>query len=359
MSQLEHPLAVSPWDDAEVEAAQRVLASGHTTMGPHVARFEGLFARRVGCRYGVMVNSGSSANLLMVAALLYTGRIGRGAQVAVPAVAWSTTVAPLQQLGMQVVVVDVDATLNINPALIPPDVDVIFAVNALGNPCDYDAFPRTTMILEDNCEGLGASYHGRPTGAQGLMASHSLFFSHHISTMEGGVVTTNDRELYEMLLMLRSHGWTRDLPNYQPGFGTSWGFHVPGFNVRPTEVQGAIGLQQLAKLDGILAERWANGSIYKGLINHQQEVGQSSWFGFAVMSNDRDRVIDRLDGIELRPILAGNILRHRMMDFCDVEVGDTPMADRVHDCGFFVGNHGDMREVLGRVHEVLEVADAA
>jgi CDP-6-deoxy-D-xylo-4-hexulose-3-dehydrase len=328
-------------------------------MGAKVAEFERDFAAYHGTRYAVMVNSGSSANLLMVAALVYSGRLPRGSRVVVPAVSWATTYAPLEQYGMRVVVVDVDDTLCIDPTKIPDDVDAIFGVNLLGNPCEWWSFSRRALWLEDNCEALGATYNGRKTGTFGVMASHSLFFSHHITTMEGGVITTDDEELWRLLLMLRAHGWTRDLPAYEPGF-ESFSFEVPGYNLRPTEIQGAIGVEQLRKLDHFLALRRKNAAVYRDEIGHQREVGESSWFGFALLVANRAALLERLPHVETRPIVAGNILRHPMARFLDLEAGPTPMADYVHECGLFVGNHTwDLTEDLRHVAAALVASEAA
>jgi CDP-6-deoxy-D-xylo-4-hexulose-3-dehydrase len=184
----------------------------------------------------------------MVAA--YTLRFGVGT-VIVPAVAWATSYSPFQQYGWRLVFVDIDReTLNYKPVDLWKAVDfyddpVILAVNLLGNPNDFNAFPRKAHILEDNCESLGAEYDGRKTGSFGLMGTHSTFFSHHICTMEGGVVTTNDEWLYQAMLCLRSHGWTRHLPEKNV-FGVKPGkfdFLMPGYNLRPTEMQCAVGLE--------------------------------------------------------------------------------------------------------------------
>lgn len=340
-----YPLAISTWSEEEIEAGCAQLRSGMTTMGAKVREFEAGFARMHGCKYAVMVNSGSSANLLMIAALVYSGRLPRGSRVAVPAVSWSTTYAPLEQFGMKIEVVDVDDSLNIDPVQIP-DVDAIFAVNLLGNPCDFGKLPKSPILIEDNCESLGATYEGKWTGTHGVMGSHSLFFSHHISTMEGGVITTDDEELWRLLLMLRAHGWTRDLPEYSPGFH-SFEFVVPGYSVRPTEVHAAIGLEQLKKLPDFLDMRRKNGAVYRDLIGHQREIGSSSWFGFAILTPNkgvrkhcRDGILFSLrDSFETRPIVAGNIMRHDISKHLNASSPILTMANFVHDCGFFVGNH--------------------
>jgi CDP-6-deoxy-D-xylo-4-hexulose-3-dehydrase len=313
-----------------------------TTMGEKTAAFESAFASLHDCKYAVMVNSGSSANLLMIAALVYTGRLPRGSRVAVPAMSWSTTYAPLEQFGMQCVIVDVDDSLTIDALRIPLDVDCIFGVNLLGNPCDFDKMPAKPMLIEDNCEALGAEYNGKWAGTHGVMGSHSLFFSHHISTMEGGVITTDDEELWRALVMLRAHGWTRDLPEWERSFDSSFKFVLPGFSVRPTEVAAAIGLEQLRRLPAFIEQRRLNGAAYQRHVGHQRENGKSSYFGFAVIAEDGNRaeLLARAEPeFEVRPVVAGNILRHPMAKWLNVEGAAAPYADYVHDCGFFVGNH--------------------
>lgn len=362
MQRLELPLASSTWSTEEIAAALSVLQGGHTTMGLRVEAFESAFAKYIGSKYAVMVNSGSSANLLMVAALVYSGRLPMHSRVAVPAICWSTTISPLIQFGMTPVIVDVDETLNIDPKRIPSNVDAVFAVNVLGRSCPYYEFEHNDVILEDNCEALGAEYGGCKTGRFGMMASHSLFFSHHISTMEGGVITTDREDMLEMLLMLRSHGWTRSLPNHKPGFGTSWEFKVPGYNVRPTEVQAAIGMEQLAKLPEILGGRRANADVYRKAINHVEHDRGCSWFGFPVFAEDRKEAFRKLGkGVEVRPILAGNILRHDIMKHAEFDAsGVYPTADHVHDHGFFIGNHAyPIGEVLYEIAARLGISRAA
>jgi CDP-6-deoxy-D-xylo-4-hexulose-3-dehydrase len=346
------PLAVSSWDGKEEAAMIRVIASGRYTMGTEVAKFERQFAKYVGADFAIMVNSGSTANLLMIAALLYTGRLKRDATVIVPAVSWSTTYAPLMQFGLKMRVVDVDDSFNLDPAQVK-DGDLLFAVNVLGNPCDFDRFPDIPMIV-DNCESLGCRYKGKEGGTLGVMGSYSFFFSHHISTMEGGMIVTDDVELRDCLLMLRAHGWERDLPHFKPGFEASFRFQVPGYSVRPTELQGAIGQEQLEKFPDMRQARRQNGEAYKALFGHQREVGQSSWFGFALLVPNRAELVRLIDA-ETRPVIAGNILRQPMMRFAKVEHGPTPMADRIHNEGLFIGNHHyDIRAELTAIKERFE-----
>jgi CDP-6-deoxy-D-xylo-4-hexulose-3-dehydrase len=269
-----YPLATSSWDQAEYDAIQRVIASDRYSMGEEVASFEAQFAKQFGVAHAVMVNSGSSANLLMTAALFYTSnsliRLQRGDEVIVPAVSWSTTYAPLGQYGLRMKFVDIDMlTLNYDlDALAEAVTDrtrAIMVVNLLGNPNDFDRIraiigDRDIVMIEDNCESMGATFGGRQCGTHGIMGSYSAFFSHHISTMEGGIVTTDDEELYHVMLSLRAHGWTRNLPKFNrltgeksdDIFEESFRFVLPGYNLRPLEMSGAIGQEQLKKLPQLI-----------------------------------------------------------------------------------------------------------
>lgn len=335
-----HPLASSSWDEREVEAGIEVLRSGRTTMGERVAEYERAFARAIGTKYALACNSGSSANLLIVAA--YTLRYGKGT-VIVPAVSWSTSYSPFQQYGWRLVFLDIDReTLNYRPADLWRAADyyedpLILAVNLLGNPNDFHAFPRKCHVLEDNCEALGAEYDHRKTGSFGLMASHSTFFAHHLSTMEGGMVTTNDDWLYQAMLCLRSHGWTRHLPeeNVFHVKPSAFDFVLPGYNLRMTEVQAAIGIEQLKKMDTIIETRRENAARFP--LRTQREIGRSSWYGFALFGEDAERA-KRL--AETRPIVAGNFLRSPSIRHYNHEIfGSTPNADYVHEHGCYIGNH--------------------
>lgn len=352
---------------------QRVIASGMFTMGPNVAAFEKVFAEYIGSQYAVMVNSGSSANLLMVAALFFTkeNKLKPGDEVIVPAVSWSTTYYPLHQYGLKLRFVDIDLqTLNYDldqlAGAINDRTRLIMVVNLLGNPNDFERIGqmiagRDVCFVEDNCESMGAEYKGRKAGTFGAMGSFSSFFSHHISTMEGGLVVTDDEELFHILLSLRAHGWTRNLPKFNhvcgekgdDPFMESFRFVLPGYNVRPLELSGAIGIEQVKKLRPLIAERRKNGQLLQErMANHpeiliQQEIGQSSWFGFSLVikpgsSWTRDQLIAKLNsaGFECRPIVAGNFARNEVMKYFNAEiVGDLRAADHIDQNGLFVGNH--------------------
>lgn len=385
-----YPLAAGSWDDREVKAMQRVIRSGQFTMGENVRRFEERFARFVGSRHAVMVNSGSSANLLAVGAMHYRRRQPwrRGDEVIVPSLSWSTTFFPVHQYGMRLVFVDIDpATLNLDPGRLAKARSArtrgVFVPSILGNPANLDVIREFCErhgldMLEDNCESMGATLGGKQAGTFGLMGTFSCFYSHHISTMEGGLVVTDDEELRDIVVSMRAHGWTRHLAarnkivrKRKDPFDESFRFVLPGYNLRPLELSGAIGLEQLRKLPSILRQRRRNARRFIQLLGSddrfllQQENGQSSWFGFAMTVPPGSRlrrrtVLDtfRRHGIEVRPVVTGNFLRNDVIRLLDHRVsGRTPGADLVHDQGFFLGNHAkDMSrefEALARALDAL------
>ncbi|MFG6486796.1 DegT/DnrJ/EryC1/StrS family aminotransferase [Roseateles sp. BYS78W] len=373
MNTIKYPLATATWDDAEYAAIQRVIASGMFTMGREVQQFEKDFASFVGSRHAVMVNSGSSANLLMVGALFFTkeNRLQPGDEVIVPAVSWSTTYYPLHQYGLKLRFVDIDLeTLNYDldelAAAVTDKTRLIMVVNLLGNPNDFTAIQRVTAgrdirIIEDNCESMGAEFEGKQAGTFGVMGSYSSFFSHHISTMEGGLVVTDDEELFHIMLSLRAHGWTRNLPKFNhvvgeksdDPFKESFRFVLPGYNFRPLEMSGALGIEQVKKLPTIVSERRKNAAVLQDVMGThpelmiQREIGKSSWFGFSLVirpqsTMTRQHLLTRLNelGFESRPIVAGNFAKNEVMKYFDASIhGALRNADHIDNFGLFIGNH--------------------
>lgn len=370
-----YPLATATWDQAEYDALQRVITSGMFTMGPKVFEFEKQFASYLGAKHCVMVNSGSSANLLMVAALFYSKNpdlaLKPGDEVIVPAVSWSTTYYPLHQYGLKIKFVDIDLqTLNFDLDALEKAVTnktrLIMAVNLLGNPNDFDRIKsiigdRKITLIEDNCESLGAQFMGKQAGTFGVMGSYSSFFSHHISTMEGGLISTDDEELHHILLSLRAHGWTRNLPKFNQvcgeksddPFKESFRFVLPGYNVRPLEMSGALGIEQIKKLPSLVAERRKNAAMLQAVMQDhptvliQKEIGESSWFGFSLVirpgvSLTRDVLLSKLNalGFEVRPIVAGNFAKNEVVKYFNSEIsGELTNAEHIDSHGLFVGNH--------------------
>lgn len=368
----EYPLATSTWDENEYAALQSVIAKGRFTMGDEVAAFEQEFSRFFGTQFAVMVNSGSSANLIALAALIVNPSIdlNPGDEVIVPAVSWATTYYPVHQLGLRLKFVDIDIdSLNIDieavEKAITPETKAVLAVSLLGNPVEFARLTklcsdRKLVLIEDNCESMGAQVGNKFAGTFGTVGTFSSFFSHHISTMEGGMIVTNDRYTYEAMVSLRAHGWTRELgfdnmihPKSGNPFEDSFRFVLPGYNVRPLEMSGALGRQQLKKLHAIIEGRQKNGEHFVRRFSDMSDVriqkvhGSSSWFGFSLvlegaLAGRRHEVVEALTAanIESRPIVAGNFTRNPVMRHLNASVPDQlPASDKIHEDGLFIGNH--------------------
>ena len=368
------PLSYDSWDHEEKEAIFEVVKDGFFTMGKKVKKFEEEFSSYVGSKYSVMVNSGSSANLLMVASLFYTKdnkiKLKRGDEVIVPAVSWSTSYYPLYQYGLKIKFVDIDLdTLNYDlvklKTAVTDKTKVILAVNLLGNPNDFKEIKKIInkkdiVLIEDNCESLGAKFQNKKTGTIGLLGTFSFFFSHHISTMEGGMIVTDNKELYHILLSLRAHGWTRNLPEdnlvakkSKNNFDESFRFVLPGYNLRPLEMSGAIGCIQIQKFPKFLIQRKINAETFLDKMRKyddiiiQKEIGSSSWFGFSIVikpgsKRNRDNLIKTLSdiGFECRPIVTGNFVKNNVVNYFNYEVeGNLENAKWIDENGLFIGNH--------------------
>jgi dTDP-4-amino-4,6-dideoxygalactose transaminase len=375
---LDCPLAVPLFGAEEVVGAVEALLTRNITMGQRVRAFEAAFAEYLGVRHAVMVNSGSSANLLAVSVLSQHGipdGLRPGDEVIVPAVTWSTTAAPLVQLGLVPVFVDVDLdTLNVHPEelerALSPRTRAIFAVHLLGNPADMNAIMELAQahelfVLEDTCESLGATLSDRHVGTFGRIGTFSFFFSHHITTGEGGMLVTDEDELADVARAMRAHGWTREMAaraeveSANPEIDPRFLFVHPGYNLRPTEMQAAFGPPQLARLDAFNEARRSNVDRFLGELAdldgelrfvREQKGGRSTWFAFPVLARDpamRAALAGHLEErrIATRPIVAGNLAiqpafrasRHRV-------VGELPGATAVADRGLFIGNHPDLDE---------------
>lgn len=383
-----YPLASTTWDTEEYDALQRVIKTGNFTMGAEVRAYEEAFASHIGSKYAVMTNSGSSANLAMMAAAKYVqgSDLQDGDSVIAPAVSWSTTYYPVHQLGLTLSLVDIDReTLNIDiqkvREAITPRTKAILTVNLLGNPSDLIALQQIAkennlLLFEDNCESLGAKVDGKQAGTFGFAGTYSSFFSHHISTMEGGITVTDDLAFYQTMKSIRAHGWTRDLPveNFVHNkSGDEWDdlfrFVLPGYNLRPLELEGALGQSQIRKLDGFISHRRANATVLLEEssrfpnIKLQKENGESSWFGFSLLldgplSGKRSLLVQALNKAEIqsRPIVAGNFALNPVMKHLRHNpIPALPNADEIHQNGLFVGNHHfPMDKQIERLADALE-----
>ena len=364
-------LASYSWDDKEINAIQKVLKTKKLTMGKNVKKFEKVFCNFVNCKYGVMVNSGSSANLLATASLFFKKKyfLKPGDEIIVPAVSWSTSFIPLQQYNLKLKFIDIDInTLNYNLSELKKNISkrtkAILLVSLLGNPNNYSEIQKIISknkiyVIEDNAEALGAEFNKKVIGSFGDLSTYSTFFSHHISTMEGGMVCTNNKELYHILLSLRAHGWLRDLPKNNlvckktgNSFVDSFSFVLPGYNLRPTEINAVIGIEQMRKLKSFLKIRRKNAKIFIKLFSNlkdliiQKNISNSSWFGFSLILKNRkikrSNIINLLNknNIICRPIVAGNFLKNRVTKYFNfTKSSKLKNANFIHKNGFFVGNH--------------------
>lgn len=380
---INYPLATDSWNWKEKLAILKVMVGGRYTMGPHVAKFEKEFADKIGSRNSIMTNSGSSANLVGLHALVLKKQIQSGSEVIVPAVSWSTTYFPIVQLGLIPVFVDIDintfniATKNITSA-ITPKTCAILAVNLLGNPCNLFTLKNICHnhkieLIEDNCESLGATICGKQTGTLGTFGTFSFFFSHHLQTMEGGMIVTDDDTLADYMRSLRAHGWIRDLRTSDlytksgNAFEDSFKFVLPGYCVRPLEMSGAIGSVQLKKMDKMISKRRENAEVFfnefsSEFITQKEFHAKSSWFGFGVVLKDhrenmRDEIIQKLQssGVEVRPIVAGNFTKQPVMKFLNSRIhGKLKDAEYLDKNGFFFGNdHRDLADKIKYVRRVI------
>jgi len=373
------PLMEENFTEEDVLAMAEVVLSGQLTLADRVRSFERKFAEKIGAPHAVMVNSGSSANLLAVAALLNPQRrrhLNPGDEVLVPAVCWPTSVWSLLQLGLKPVLVDVDpGTLNVDlrdlRSKIGPATRAIMSVHILGNCAPMEELKeivegRQLLWIEDTCESLGSLALGRALGSFGDFGTYSFYYSHHLTTGEGGMLVCRTQEDADLLRCMRAHGWTRELSNRQqvealhPDVDSRFCFVNSGFNVRPMEVQAAVGLTQLSNLDAMNRARVENRSaVLRSLRSHarwadQYEFTEASkgcepvWFGLCFLLAPRysGRLRSLLDeltskGVENRPIVSGNFARQPGLKLFGMNLDPASFrgAEELHRRGFFLGIH--------------------
>ena len=342
------------------------------TYGNNVIKLEKKIAKIHNRKYCIMVNSGSSANLLGISSLVYDKKfdLKYGDEVIVPSMSWSTTYAPLIQFGLKLVFVDIDERdFNININLIKKAITkktkAIFAVNILGLSCNYTALKKISkknnlIRMEDNCESFMSSHKNKITGSFGIFSSLSSYFSHHFSTIEGGYLLTDNFRLYCTGLSLRSHGWTREQPSNSyfmkkkySNFENKFKFHLPGYNLRPTEVAAVIGLEQLKKIKNFIINRKKNANYFYKVFSNgknyslQKYDKESSYFGFAIVLNKQKRtiIINKMEeiGIESRPIISGNFINNPVLKYSKYRIGSKIDAvKRIDTNGFMIGNRSTL-----------------
>ncbi|MBI2888230.1 MAG: DegT/DnrJ/EryC1/StrS family aminotransferase [Chloroflexi bacterium] len=364
-------LAEATIDQSDLnELADWLRTNPWLTQGQLVREFEGQWAQWLGARYATFVNSGSSANLLMYYAALLSGKL-KNRKVVVPALSWATTVAPALQLGFEPIMCDADSVTlgmdlqRLERILQAQDPAAVILVHTLGIPNDMDGLMRLKerygfLLMEDCCPALGSRYRGQMVGTFGEMSSMSFYFGHHLSTIEGGMVSTNDEELHDLFLHTRSHGWAKDLdPEKEEHlarerdvlpFNRIFTFYHPGFNVRSTDLNAKIGLGQMRKADWVVQrrienhrryeERFRGASDYHVPVNKEAVTCSISFVALAKTREHRDRlaVTLREHGIETRPLGGGSMGRQPF--WVDrMGLAPFPVADRVHESSFMLPNH--------------------
>ena len=377
MARLIYPLTESVLEKADLNAAIKVINSTKITMGEKTKKIENYFNKKIVKMNSLMVNSGSSANLLIFQCLInpMVKKLKAGDEVLVPAICWSTSLWPIIQSGLKVKFVDIDIeTLNISLIDLEKKVSrktkALMLVHALGNCADMtkltDICKKNNIILiEDTCEALGSTFKNKPLGTFGEFSSFSFYYSHHITSGEGGMVCTKNSKYFEIIKSLRSHGWSRDLTkskkiaNKYKNIDKNWIFINSGFNLRPTDINAAIGIQQLKRIKKILSIRKYNFiKIKNELIKNKkfnkqfsiienQKHSNIAWFGIPFILNSKDKkyklsVMDKLNkkGVMTRPIISGNFANQPSIKLYKIKTGTKlDNADLIDKSAFFLGLH--------------------
>lgn len=374
MKNFTFPLGQNVHDADDILKMVETLLTGKFTMGEQVEKFEKMFAEYIGVKYAVMVNSGSSANLLALAAITNyqcSNKLLPGDEVLVPVVCWSTSVFPIIQTGLTPIFVDVDpTTLNVDledlEKKITPKTKAVVLVHVLGNCANMNQLMKIVnqhklILIEDACESLGSSYNQKYLGTFGDIGTYSFYYSHHITTAEGGCVVTNNDEYYELIKSLRAHGWSRSLKNKEeiqqkhPDLDTRFTFVNLGYNLRPMEIQATMGISQLQKLQTKNNNRKINYHKIKEKIQAdsrgkflsfpiQTELADAVWFGIILFLQeglDLSNYLEYLSkqGVENRPIVTGNMIRQPVIKdlYPQLKPEDFPGAEECHFRGLFIG----------------------
>ena len=332
--------------------------------------FEQKFSDFLGSKLSIFVNSGSSANLLMAQTLL-EGNYLKNKVAILPAVSWSTTVSPYLQLGYKIMLCDCNKenlgidTVHLEKMCKKYNPGVLILVNVLGHSNDYERIlflkkKYKFQIIEDNCESLGSSNKSKKLGTLGLASSHSFYFGHHISTIEGGMVSTDDRKFYNISLAVRSHGWARDMEKifrkklekkYKVDeFESLYTFYYSGLNVRSTDLNATLGIKQLKKISSISKIRHRNFYYYKKKLNEywfqKSNLDLVSSFGYATFVKNRLEVYKYLKAkkIQSRPLICGNMGQQPFWKKKFVNQKKLSNAKFVHKYGLYLPNHANINQ---------------
>ena len=369
-----YPLAENPYRKKDLSAAIKVIKSGRLTLGRYTKEFERIFSKKLVLKHSIMVNSGSSANLLALQCLINPyrkKRLNKGDSVLIPSVCWSTSLWPIVQSGLKPVFVDINpSTLNIDiddlKKKITKKTKALMLVHVLGNSTEMDNLLKVLkkhkiILIEDTCESLGSKYKKKYLGSYGDFSSFSFYSSHQISSGEGGMITCKSNEDYEIIKALRSHGWSRGLKNENKiakknkHLDNRFIFYNSGFNLRPTDITAAIGISQFKDLDkfihlrnknrNLIINKMKNSPIIRKKITfiENNENVIASWFGLPlILKNKKDKnyFIKNLEksGVETRPIISGNFLKQpSIRKYKLANKLNFKNSDIINDCGLFVG----------------------
>lgn len=378
-------------EDTKEKLADFIKSAKQLSFGPECIKFENNFANYQGRKHCVFFNSGSSANLALIQALLNTGKIKKGDKIGFSAVTWATNVMPLIQLGLGILPIDVELnTLNVSSEKLKKfleknEIKALFLTNLLGFCDDIDEIKNTCkekdiILLEDNCESLGTIYKSEKLGNFGLAGTFSFYVGHHMSTIEGGAVCTDDDRLASMLKKVRAHGWDRNLDNLrrkelmdyhniESEFYSRYTFYDLGYNLRPTEINGFLGNIQLQYIDEIVNKRKDNfnelaGAIYGQTDNYfplkAYHIDIVSNFAIPVVCKSkeiRDNFTKKCEGkIEVRPIVGGDMTSQPFFKkYIPNHNFECPNAKFVHENGLYFGNNPELtREEIEQIKNVFQ-----
>lgn len=367
-------------EDTKEKLVDFIKSAKQLSFGPECVKFENNFAKYQGRDYCIFFNSGSSANLALIQALLNMGKIKKGDKIGFSAITWATNVMPLIQLGLKIAPIDVELeTLNISSKKLKEfleknNIKALFLTNLLGFCDDIDKIKnickeKNIILLEDNCESLGTIYKGEKLGNFGLAGTFSFYVGHHMSTIEGGAVCTNDKQLASMLKKVRAHGWDRnlddsrrkelmDIHGVESDFYSRYTFYDLGYNLRPTEINGFLGNTQIKYLDEISKKREDNFLKMTKVIHSNSEKYHNLKFdhidllsNFAVpvvckSKESRDDLIKKCSGkIEVRPIVGGDMTSQPFFKkYIPNHEFEYPNAKFIHEQGIYFGNNPELTE---------------
>jgi CDP-6-deoxy-D-xylo-4-hexulose-3-dehydrase len=363
-------LAYDTISDSEIGSlCEWLKTSPRLTKGDLTVEYERLWSQKIGCEYSVFVNSGSSALLIAVYSLIESGALKRGDTVIVPALSWATDLSPVVQLGLKPVLCDCNLTDlsvdidHLKEIASTEKAKALILVSVLGLVPEMDEIvefceEQNIIIIEDACESLGSSYKNKKLGNFGKMSCFSTYYGHHLSTIEGGMVCTDDEDLFNLLKSLRSHGWDRDMSSKHSSslkqkfsvdndFESQYKFYHLGFNLRSTDLQAFLGINQLKRFDEIVEKRNENYSLYrKALINSTWVPPKSkddkyiSSFAYPVIHPNRAEIVKKLkeNNIESRPLICGSLGKQ---PFWTKNYGEVSLknADYINDYGFYLPNN--------------------